>query len=342
MTSLLSMRIGLCSACARVRLDLLIPTFRRETLLLRLLASITEAFKRGSVDLRVIVIDNDATGDLPVLRQWLDGTPSLFPIRVVHEPRPGKSTALNTALSIASADYVGFLDDDEELDPSWFRVVARELAGGTLDFLGGRSLPLWDAPPPRWLPRDSPAVLGIVDPGVPGQLYSRHFPGILSGGNAVVRLDVMRRLGGFAAELGPRRERRLLSGEDEDLYWRLLDSGAPGRYVPDMVVFHRVHPERLHRRYFRAWHFWNGTAKGLLSRSRPQAVSSVGGVPRYLVGEALRGVLRWALTLATRDADRRLSHELPCWLLAGFVYGRYFHDTIHEPSPMEVREATLL
>ena len=273
---------------------------------------------------------------------WLAETPPPFPITVVHEPRPGKSTALNTALSLASADYVGFLDDDEEVDASWFRVVARELADGTHEFVGGRSLPLWEAPPPAWLPRDSPAVLGIVDPGVPAQPYSRQFPGILSGGNAVVRLDVMRRVGGFAAELGPRRERRLLSGEDEDLYWRLLDEGARGRYVPDMVVFHRMHPERLHKRYFRAWHFWNGTAKGLLSRTRPQAVPQVAGVPRYLVGEAFRGVLRWALTLATRNADRRLAHELPFWLLAGFVYGRHAHATIREPAPMEAREATVL
>jgi len=325
-----------------VRLDLLIPTFRRETLLLRLLGSVSEAFKQGNLDLRVIVVDNDAAGELAELRGWLARTPPPFPITVVHEPRPGKSTALNTALSLASSDYVGFLDDDEEVDASWFRVVARELAGGTHEFIGGRSLPLWEAPPPSWLPRDSPAVLGIVDPGVPAQPYSRQFPGILSGGNAVVRLDVMRRVGGFAAELGPRRERRLLSGEDEDLYWRLLDAGARGRYVPDMVVFHRVHPERLHKRYFRAWHFWNGTAKGLLSRTRPQAVPQVAGVPRYLVGEAFRGVLRWALTFATRNADRRLAHELPFWLLAGFVYGRHAHTTIREPSPMEVREATVL
>jgi glycosyltransferase involved in cell wall biosynthesis len=325
-----------------VRLDLLIPTFRRETLLLRLLASVSDAFKQGNLDLRVIVVDNDAAGELAALHRWLADTPPPFPITVVHEPRPGKSTALNTALSLASADYVGFLDDDEEVDASWFRVVARELVDGTHEFVGGRSLPRWEAPPPSWLPRDSPAVLGIVDPGVPAQPYSRQFPGILSGGNAVVRLDVMRRVGGFAAELGPRRERRLLSGEDEDLYWRLLDAGARGGYVPDMVVFHRVHPERLRKRYFRAWHFWNGTAKGLLSRTRPQAVPRVAGVPRYLVGEAFRGVLRWALTLATRDADRRLAHELPFWLLAGFVYGRHAHDAIREPSPMEVTEATVL
>lgn len=325
-----------------MRLDLLIPTFRRETLLLRLLASVSEAFKQESLDLRVIVVDNDAAGDLAALRRWLVETPPPFPITVVHEPRPGKSTALNTALSLASADYVGFLDDDEEVDASWFRVVARELAGGIHEFIGGRSLPLWEAPPPPWLPRASPAVLGIVDPDVPAQPYSRQFPGILSGGNAVVSFNLMRRVGGFAAELGPRRERRLLSGEDEDLYWRLLDAGARGRYVPDLVVFHRVHPERLQKRYFRAWHFWNGTAKGLLSRARPQAVPQVAGVPRYLVGAAFRGVLRWALALATRDADGRLSHELPFWLLSGFVYGRHIHDTVREPSPVEVTEATVL
>jgi hypothetical protein len=109
------------------------------------------------------------------------------------------------------------------------------------------------------------------------------------------------------------------------MYWRLLEAGARGRYLPNLVVHHHVHPERLQKGYYRSWCFWNGASKGILGRRRPMQVASIAGVPRYAIGEALSGLLTWLRSLLPGGtASRRMAGELPVWHLAGRVYGRFW------------------
>src|SRR5262245_34494863 len=104
-----------------MRLDLLIPTFKRLHLLERAVESLARVELPRSLQVGVIVINNDECAELPGLEAAFNSVP--FPTRVLHEPQPGKSAALNAGISVSSADYIGFIDDDEELAPDWFRVV---------------------------------------------------------------------------------------------------------------------------------------------------------------------------------------------------------------------------
>lgn len=306
-----------------MRLDLLVATYRRPLALAGLLDSIGAADHPDSLHVRVTVINNDLQ---PAGRELHDRLAALpFPGGIIDEPTPGKSHALNMAIGQSTAEYIGIVDDDEELDRGWFQAVEKTLSREELDFIGGRSLPLWAEEPPSWIPPNYPAVLGIADVGVQARDYGPDFPGMLIGGNAVISRAMLSRIGGFCSALGPRKGRRLLSCEDEDLYRRLLDNGARGKYIPELIVYHRIHPERLTRRYHRAWSFWNGASKGVLSRWRTSPFPTVAGVPRYCYGEAVRGAVSWARLLGRRDAERdRFSAELPLWHLLGLLYGRHF------------------
>ena len=276
---------------------------------------------------RVIIVDNDEHGHLEPLVQSLAGCG--LQLMLVSEPSPGKSAALNAALAIADADYVGFVDDDEELTPGWFDVVYRTLNGGQWDFAGGRCLPRWPFPPPAWLPDGCSGVLGLVDSGPQARPFGRDFPGILSGGNAVVSLPLLRRIGGFSTALGPRRTHRFLSGEDEEMYLRLLEAGARGIYVPDLAVYHYIHPHRLTRDYYRRWFFWNGVAKAMVAQRHRQPVPYLFGIPRYVFGHAVRGLASMPAALVARSAN--FGNELPLWHMAGFIYGRQFYEGRREP-----------
>jgi glycosyltransferase involved in cell wall biosynthesis len=307
-----------------MQFDVVIPTCKRSALLLRTLGSIARASIPPAMSVRVLVVDNDVGDDLTDIRRFASS--SSLPVVILSEPNSGKSTALNTALAASSADYLGFVDDDEEIDESWFEVIHRTLASHEWDFVGGRCLGRWVSDCPSWIPSGYSAVLGIVDSGPASRLYDADFPGIMTGGNAIIRRSVLQRLGGFSIELGPRRSCRLLSGEDEDMYLRLVDAGAHGVYAPDLVVHHHIHLDRLRKSYYRQWVFWNGTAKGLLSRRHLQPVPHILGVPRYLYGRALRGLGSLLLSLVRRR-PRALDDVLPWWMLVGFLYGRHFHPT---------------
>jgi glucosyl-dolichyl phosphate glucuronosyltransferase len=310
---------------APMRLDVVIATYRRPIFLRKTLESIRAAHIPTDVAVHVVVVDNDSdVSDCSAIEELGRGAP--FRLTVVREPAAGKSNALNTGIRVGSAEYVAFIDDDEEIDASWFSVVAATLAGGGLDFIGGRTLPLWRESAPVWIPDEFRAVLGIVDSGRDPQPYGHAFPGMLTGGNAVIARTMLNHVGLFSPRLGPRQDRRLFSCEDEDLYWRLIDAGARGLYVPDLVVYHHVHAERLTKRYHRAWCFWNGVSKAVLRRDRPQPVRHVAGVPRYLYGAGLRGA--WGVAAATvlrRPARSRFRAELAVWDLCGYFYGRHFY-----------------
>lgn len=305
-----------------MKLDLLVATFRRPVLLADLLHSVFAAVRPPGLDLRIIVANNDRDSELSSLHSVITSAP--VPVLLLHEPRRGKSHALNLGMRASEADYIGLVDDDERVAESWFEVACRALASGRLDFIGGPMLPLWPSPPPSWIPQSYRAVLGIVDNGPTRAAYTSDFPGMLVGGNAVVRRSLLESLGGFSTQLGPQETHRLMSCEDEDLYGRLLTAGATGEYVPELLVYHHVHMDRLRPSYYRRWCFWNGASRAVLGRLQPEVVPTIGGVPRYVYGNALRAAgagLKACLT--NRGAAARLEAELPLWQLAGQLYGRY-------------------
>ena len=110
------------------------------------------------------------------------------------------------------------IDDDEEVGPQWLTVIADAFTDPHLDFIGGPYVPICDTPLPDWLPDEYLAVVGVVDNGSAPRPYGRDFPGILKGGNAVIRRRALQLVGPYAEHLGPGSFSRLFSCEDEDMH----------------------------------------------------------------------------------------------------------------------------
>jgi glycosyltransferase involved in cell wall biosynthesis len=308
-----------------MRLDVLIATCERPVLLSRTLESLLSAPVPVGFDVRVTVIHNDGTD---ATRHVVEQFERAFEGRLhyIHERRRGKSYALNTGIHTTTGDLIGFIDDDEEVDTGWYAQIIHAFRDESVDFIGGPCLPRWGAVPPSWMPSSYRGVIGYVDDGDRVMVFGKDAPGILMGGNAVIRRRVLQRAGDFLPALGPRPDRRLLSGEDEDFYARLLDVGAHGLYVPGLRIYHYVPAERLTKQYYRRWCFWNGVSRSVIDSQRPSHVIRVGKVPRYLYGSAVRGLMRVVQSFRGRlDPSSRFAAELAVWHLLGFVYGCYFH-----------------
>lgn len=313
-------------------LDVILPTFNREALLRRTLDSLLRARRPGTLDITILVIDNASSDGT---RALVRGQAGLFAGRLhyLFEPTPGKPYALNAGIAATSGDLIGLIDDDEEIDETWFECIAREFADPDVDFIGGKCLPIWGAPRPRWLADGYLGVIGWVDPGAESRPMDSTYPGILMGGNAVIRRRRLEAAGPYSTALN-RTGTRLLGCEDEDMYHRLLALGARGRYVPGLVIHHHVPADRLTRPYFRRWCFWRGVSLGVMDRSRPERVAYLGGVPRYLIGRAARGLGRLVLPRVRRSAPgERFEAELACWDLGGFFWGKHFHRPASAAAP---------
>jgi glucosyl-dolichyl phosphate glucuronosyltransferase len=316
-----------------MRLDVLVPTWNRAPLLERTLRSLMSADIPPDLHVSVTVIDNNCTDGTAELVQYFAAA---YPGRIttVTLMRPGKSRALNDGITATSADLVGMIDDDEEIDRRWYHVVAQAFRDEAVDFVGGPYIPRWDTAPPEWMPPDYRAVVGAVDSGTEPLRYGADFPGILKGGNAVIRRRILEQVGPYAEWLGPAADARLLSCEDEEMYQRLLKFGARGYYLPALVVYHHVATERLTRSYHRRWCFWRGASRGMTDHVHPMPVRYLAGVPRFLFGRAARGLTRLAQCVAAgRWSRMSFGDELAMWDLAGYLYGKHFCNVPESPRP---------
>ena len=310
-----------------MRLEVVIPTYNRADLLPVCLKSLLVAKIPDGLTVGITVVDNNSKDQT---KQVIESWKTHFEGRLhyLFEEKQGRSAALNKGITASRSDLVGFIDDDEEIDQTWYQVVHQAFTACDVDFIGGPYIPNWEKDPPDWLPNDHQGVIGLVDAGNEIIPYDENYPGILMGGNAVIRRSAIEKVGLYMTSLG-RTGARLLAGEDEDMYRRLLASGAKGLYLPDLKIYHLIPAARLTKKYYRQWSFWRGVSCGVLDRTQPQNVSYFCGVPRYLFGDATRGVLSWtkAHLRARVDSSRAFSNELAIWDLAGFFYGKHFYKT---------------
>jgi glycosyltransferase involved in cell wall biosynthesis len=305
-----------------MQLDVVIPTYNRSNLLRKTLRSLLDARVPPGLDVRITVVDNNSKDDTREV-VLAEQAKAKLPLFYVFEKKQGRSPALNAGVAATSGSHIGFIDDDEEVDSSWYETIRAVFSEHDLDFIGGPYVPRFESEIPAWLPSEYNSVIGVVDGGAKRVAFDRNYPGILMGGNAVFTRKILEKVGPYSTSLG-RSGNRLLSCEDEEMYERLLAAGARGMYVPELIIYHFVPTERLTKRYHRAWCFWQSVSSAVLDRIRPQPTAYVLGVPRYFYGRALRGTLRLARIWNREPADR-FSKELALWELAGFFYGKHFY-----------------
>ena len=300
-------------------LDILIPTFNRGHMLGDCLESFFAADPVTDMDWRVSVIDNNSKDNTKEVVASFSAKYGQK-VRYLFEQRPGRSTALNCGISASDRELIGMIDDDELIDRTWLRVVEDCFQDQNLDYVGGACLGLWRTERPEWLP---PGYAGVLSADDPERLPKRResFANeslFLQGGNSIVKRALFERVGLYAANLG-RSTTGLGSCEDHDMFDRFKTSGACGLYAPDLIIHHLVPPERVTRSYFRKWAQDRALSLAKLDRAAPQKVAYFGRVPRYLIGQTLRGTPR----LISSNSALRFAAELDWRSLVSFIYGAY-------------------
>lgn len=105
----------------RSRIAICIPTFRRNPLLRDCLASLDKISIPANADAYVIVVDNDAHGGARAVLEEHRKEHSLA-LNYFIEADRGLANVRNRMLEEASrsaADYLAFIDDDEQACPGW-------------------------------------------------------------------------------------------------------------------------------------------------------------------------------------------------------------------------------
>jgi GT2 family glycosyltransferase len=275
----------------------------------------------------VIVSDNNSTPlNQEANRAALLRYPELKSVYLLATQQ-GRSHALNFALAHTDDEYLGFVDDDEKIDPAWFEVAAGYMRQGDIDFFGGPYKPDWESPPPAWLPMHIGAyraVLGWIEQTDRAQPFE-DFGGSICGGNCIVRRSALLEAGGFATHIG-RSKGNLMGGEDDELHRNLVLKGFHGMYDPALIIYHFIPNSRMTRSYHLRWSFWSGASNGVrLQWLPPEPVPMLLGLPRYRFSNAATGLLRFArffVSRAPHSKSRSFTGLMDAIYLVGTVYGK--------------------
>jgi glycosyltransferase involved in cell wall biosynthesis len=309
-----------------------ICTWNRAQLLDETLASLAAMPVPGDLSWEVLIVDNRSTDrTASVVAERAVTFP--VPLRYVFEGRQGKSWAMNTGISASASPVIVFADDDVQVLPEWLPAACEPLlAAGDVSYTGGPVEPIWDAPCPAWFDDTGKVLWGtfaILDYGTERFVFEerRRIP---LGANFAVRRTLAERVGGFDPSLGRNSDRVLMGQELPEFFARTRQAGATGLYVPEMRVRHHVPANRLTHSYCRRWWYGKGVSRARMEALHPvtelgidlRQVPTIFGVPRFLVGTAVRDCAKWLAAAGRGRQGARLAAETQLYYFGGQVMER--------------------
>lgn len=281
--------------------SVIVCTYNRAGMLPASLEALAAQRVAPELEWELVVVDNNSSDDTRAVVEAFR-TRAPMPVSYVFEARQGLSFARNTGVAVAKGDVIAFTDDDTTPAPDWVAGTVAVLNEFTAQVTGGRILLVWPAPVPAWL-AGQPGLfgsLGQMDYDRTQRLVEERGRPQIWGGNMSFRREVFDRIGLFDTTLG-RVAQRLYGGEDVDFVRRALAAGLTAVFDPRLVVWHRVPPERMRRRYFLRWHFQGGEGETFFG-PRPSGRTFL-GTPLFRYRHALWAVGRWTVSAARRRTD---------------------------------------
>jgi glycosyltransferase involved in cell wall biosynthesis len=269
--------------CTRNRADLLEVTLRS------LLAD------RPATDWELIVVDNASTDRTrAVVDACRAGAPDGLRVEHLVEDRLGHSHARNRGIAAARGEVVFLADDDVRVEPGFVDALVAAFDEPDVLAAGGKVVPEWPSPPPRWMSLRNASLLALTDYGdEPRDLVGDEFP---IGASMAIRAS---ELAGEAFDTRLGHRGGAYFGFDEyDLFQRLRERGRLV-YCPDAVVHHRMLPERMTFAGMRRAALHNGYGS-----MRAERLRGAPGVPRRKAVPAALRAYAGALRAQRRNGGR--------------------------------------
>ena len=298
-----------------MKLTVILCTYNRCQSLAKTLGSVAASRLPATVDWEVLVVDNNSTDQTrEVAEDFCCRYPGRF--RYVFERQQGLSCARNAGIRESQGEVLAFTDDDVKVEPDWLWNLTLALHGEEWIGSGGRIIPLWEAPLPRWLLTSDSNItgpFGVFNLGTePGPLKCPPF-----GANMAFQRRAFGKYGNFRVDLG-RSGSNLQGREDLEFANRLLAKGERLRYEPGAVVSHTVPGWRMRKRYVLRWWYWYGSSE-IAELGPPDAKWVIRGIPVYL----FRRLLRWTLQSMISSEACRLSCQLRVSYIVGIAVACY-------------------
>lgn len=283
-----------------MKLSLVIATHNGSKTLAKVLNSYTSQTIPEAVDFKIYVVDNASSDNSKAVIQSFQDK---LPLTYLYEAKPGKNTALNSAVKQIETDVFLFTDDDvipnAEFIKNWYQILTEQ---PEYQIYGGRVNPRYPDKKPEWLTLEwiemvcfakskSSLLTGPVDAGE------------VFGNNMLVRAELFKH-GLFDENTGPSPTSYGMGSETEFNIRMSTQFNAKAYFSSENSVEHIIHPNQMSLKWIdgRAEKFGRGQAY-LEIKYHPYTGSFLKGYPRYLFSKALVCKIK---SIFESDHDRKL------------------------------------
>ncbi|BAN36775.1 glycosyl transferase family 2 [Sulfuricella denitrificans skB26] len=297
--------------------SIIVCTYNRAESLRDTLSALHAQKTSPSRELEVVVVDNNSKDQT---RAVVEEMQRVWPqLRYEFQGEQGLSHARNHGIAVAHGNTLLFTDDDVLPEPDWVEVTLAGLEKYRADSCGGYIAPIWEVPPPSWLTERFYGFLAIRTDRSDDYVITSPSQAPF-GANMAFRREVFQKVGGFDTSRG-RKGKVLASGEDGELFERILSAGLKAVFLGQSRVHHKVESFRLTKRYFRRWRFQS-------SRNIAQNKKMVGerrllNIPLYVFPQFLRAVARMLWGHVSQPRDEAFNREMVVCHFLGLMQGLY-------------------
>lgn len=267
----------------------------------------------------VILVANactDGTADQAAARWQRLGAP--VPLRLFHEPQPGKNFAVKLAFNQACYRYACIVDDDNRLAPDYLQIGYEILtANPQVAILGGRNTGTFEVPPPDWFLEfqrcfavGSPMT--TTDGGLEQLSQGNIGPNVLWGAGMFVCVKLwqeLRELNFQSLFIGRQGNKNLTAGEDDEICYVAQLLGYEVWYSPRLNLQHYMVTGRLTRAYRDRLFYSPAWAETRLMAYR-SALAKPAATPDEAAQYAIKDLLYRALGVANQVVSWRFLKAL--------------------------------
>ncbi|MEP3673257.1 MAG: glycosyltransferase [Hyphomicrobiales bacterium] len=233
------------------------------------------------------VIVGDDSKHKAALKLLADYQSEAFTLKVIDVASQNIAHCRNACLDACDADFIAFIDDDEEADPQWLMNLIATAQSEKADAVFGQIISSYYPQVPDWIKTADPV----------GRMRQRNDGPTNTGssGNAMVRMAAVREHG---LRFDPRYGRT--GGEDTDFFLKLNAAGGRLFFTNDAIVRETVLPEKSTQSFFIKRALRSGQSYAAMMLQQKSAFKKIG----FYLSAFLKMILGNGMAIAMRPFNR--------------------------------------
>ncbi|GAA3975320.1 glycosyltransferase [Mucilaginibacter dorajii] len=262
----------------------------------------------------LLIIDNNSPAPIQIDLSWHPHH------RILIENKQGLTHARLKGFSEAKGELLLLVDDDNILEPNYLKhIVSIFESDQKLGAIGGKSLPLFEATPPTWLP-EFYGNLALRDLGESILTASKTnaYPtcapiGAGMGIRKLALANYIKKYNFGTGLIGDRTGKSLASGGDNDIVLEILAAGWRVGYFPDLTLQHIIPKQRIEIGYLAR--LVQNTNESWVAVLEKHSINPWQPIPKWSV--PLRKLKAWLAHQAWKNSIHYLKWKASCGLFDG-------------------------